>query len=503
MKITRNNRWLAVVALALAILVGGLDMTVLNLALPVLAKAFHATESQLQWFIDSYSLVMAAMLLLGGLLGDRFGRKKMILVSLTMFAIGSIACAYSGDSSVFIASRAFLGVGAAFLIPLSIGQIPVLFPDDAERSKAIAVLMGATIVGYPIGPILGGWLLTNFWWGWVFLMNVPVAIAAFVLLVLFLPESKSEKSSKIDVIGVITSGLGLAGLTYGIIEAGGNGWSGSPKLLLSMIGGAAMLLAFGMWEVKAKDPLIDFKLFGSGKFTWGTILSTLASFAMFGFMFTAPQYFQAVLGTDTMGAGIRLLPMIFGFLAGGVLSDRLSRTLGKRGIMATGFILMAAGFVMGAGTRVGTGNLFTIAWIATVGLGIGFAIPSSMDVAIGTLSEERSGIGSAVIMVVRTFGGTIGVAILGAVLNSVYQGGLHLSNLPESAAGAVSKSVVAGVEVARQLGSSALLNSVRSSFVSGMDAVLWISAGISAASVIMIAAFLSGKKPASANNTEK
>src|ERR1700728_1797549 len=219
-----NRRWWALGALALSVLVVGLDLFVLTLALPTLSADLHASTSDLQWFVDSYSLVLAAAILPAGLLGDRLGRKKILVPALVLFGLASLACAYSHSSGELIAARAVLGLGAAVILPLSLAVIPVLF-TPAERQKAIAVVMSAVFIGYPLGPILGGWLLDNFWWGSVFLINVPVIAIALVAVALLMPESRSEQRPRLDVIGVAISSLGLTGLVYGVIKAGENGWT--------------------------------------------------------------------------------------------------------------------------------------------------------------------------------------------------------------------------------------------------------------------------------------
>src|SRR6516225_7509507 len=366
-----RRRWLALGALALSVLVVGLDLTVLNLALPTLGADLHASTSDLQWFIDAYSLVLAAALLPAGLLGDRYGRKKLLIASLILFGVASLACAYSQTSGELMAARAVLGLGAAVILPLSIAVIPVLFTPQ-ERQKAIAVVMGAVFIGYPLGPILGGWLLDTFWWGSVFLINVPVIVIALVAVVLLMPESRSEggrggeRGPRIDVAGVAISSIGLVSLVYGFIKAGQDGW-GDATALATILGGVAILAAFVLWERHVSrrpggQPLVQLSLFESAGFTWGTILSTLVSFALFGILFAMPLYFRDVRGLDSLGAGLRLLPMIGGMVVGMVAGTRLQSPpkkpraadpaapateppaprVGAKALVATGFAVMAA-----------------------------------------------------------------------------------------------------------------------------------------------------------------
>jgi DHA2 family multidrug resistance protein-like MFS transporter len=487
------RKWWALAALALSGLVVGLDLTVLNLALPTLSRSLHASTSELQWFVDAYSLAFAATLLPAGLLGDRYGRKGLLLTALVVFGVASLACAYSTSTGALIAGRAALGLGAAFIVPLSLSVIPVLFSDE-ERQRAITVVVGMTIVAYPIGPILGGWLLTRFWWGSVFLINVPVIVLALVAVAILMPESRSEERPRLDLVGVVVSSLGLAVLTYGLIAAGQKGW-GDAGAVAAMLAGVFVLVGFALWErglARRQDerPLVDLSLFHSPGFTWGTVLATAVSFAMFGLLFTVPTYFQAIAGDDALGAGLRLLPLIGGLVAGAAVADRLARRAGAKVTVTLGFALIAAGLLIGAFTRVGSGYGFAAVWVTVVGAGLGFALPGAMNAAIGALSAEASGVGSGLIMALRGVGGTFGVAILGSVLSAAYRSHLQLVALPDVAAKAVRDSVAAGAAVAHSLGSASLLAMVRAAFVHGMDVMLAVCGGLALAGAVLALVFL-------------
>ena len=512
MKNPERRRWWALGALALSVLVVGLDLTVLNLALPTLGTDLHASTSDLQWFIDSYSLVLAAALLPAGLLGDRYGRKKLLIAALILFGLASVACAYSHSSGELMAARALLGLGAAVILPLSIAVIPVLFAPQ-ERQKAIAVVMGAVFIGYPLGPILGGWLLDTFWWGSVFLINVPVVVIALAAVALLMPESRSEQRPRLDLVGVAISSLGLVSLVYGFIKAGEDGWS-DPAALATILGGVAVLIAFVVWERRVSrrpggQPLVQLSLFESAGFTWGTILATLVSFALFGILFAMPLYFRDVRGLDSLGAGLRLLPMIGGMIVGMAVGIRLQSPpkvpeaepgrpagpppgprVGAKGLVAAGFAMMAAALASGAFTSIHSGSGFGAAWFAVTGAGLGLAMPSAMNAALGALSAERSGAGSALITAFRQVGATLGAAILGTVLSSAYQSQLDLAGLPAAAASAVKSGISGGVSVAHDLGSASLLYAVRAAFVHGLDIMLWCCAGIALAAAVLALAFL-------------
>ena len=502
---TSARKWWALVAIAASVLVVGLDLTVLNLALPTIATDLHASTSDLQWISDAYSLVLAAAMLPAGMLGDRLGRKKVLIVALILFGVSSAACAYADGVGELIAARAVLGIGAAAIFPLSLSVIPVLFAPE-ERQKAIALMASATFISFPIGPIVGGYLLDHFWWGSVFLINVPVVVLALIAVAVLLPESRSEQRLRLDAGGVLLSSAGLAGLTYGFIEAGQKGWTDTAALT-TIAAGVVLLAVFVAWErwltrrAGSVRPLIELGLFRSAQFTWGTTLATLVSFAMFGIFFAMPQYFQEVQGANAMGSGLRLLPLIGGLVVGMIGSTRLAtprRVSGElraplasvKGLVTVGFTIMTAALALGATTKTGSGTGFAAAWLAAFGVGLGLAMPQTMNAALSALSAERSGSGSALISALRQVGATIGVAVLGTVLATVYRAHVGVQGLPAAAAATAKSSVVAGVGVAHALGSAFLLHSARTAFVQSMDTMLWVCCGITVVSAVLALIFL-------------
>jgi len=337
-------------------------------------------------------------------------------------------------------------------------------------------------------------MLANFWWGWVFLINVPVALIGLIAIVVLMPESRSADRPGLDAIGLLASSLGLSTLMYGLIQAGESGW-GSAGAVVPMLAAAALLAAFVLWEARLTQrsggkPLIDLRLFSSPAFSWGIVLAGLAVFGLFGAMFGMPQYFQAVLGTDAQGSGFRLLPLIGGMVAGAVPADRVAARIGPRFTAAIGFAVLAAGMAVGGTMTPGSGDGYIAAWTFTVGFGAGISLSTSAAIAMSQLSAERSGVGSALMQTFTKLGPALGAAILGSVLNSTYQAQLHVTGLPAPAAEAARRSVFAGLAVAHQLNSPALLAAVRSAFVAGMDNGLRVSGAIALTAAVLALAFL-------------
>lgn len=491
-----HARWWAMGATATTMLVVGLDMTVLNVALPTIAVDLHASSSQLQWFVDAYTLVMSAMLLPAGMLGDRFGRKRLTLASLVVFGIGSLWCAYAGSPTGLIAARALLGLGSAVLIPLAMSAAVVLFDAD-ERPRAIMILGLSTMVGLPLGPILAGVLLEHFWWGSVFLVNVPVIAFAIAAVALCMPESRGEHDRPIDWAGVVASGLGLLGVTYGVIEGPERGWT-SLASLLPLLGGAALIVGFLLWERRPRHavPVFDYAVWADPAFRWGAIGATIASLAMFGLLFVTPQYFRAVLGSDALGTGLRTLPMVTGLLVGMRGTMLLVRRVRSRTLASAGFALTAVGLALGATTEVGSGFVRSAVWTALVGLGFGMALFAAQNHALLTLPRPRAASGSALIQALRQTGSVLGIAVLGAVLNGVYRTRVGDLALPDRLHATVADSPQAGITVAERLGDPGLIHGVQAAFVHGMDATLWLSAAVAVLGALAMWWRLPGDVPA-------
>ena len=392
-----------------------------------------------------------------------------------------------------------LGAAGAAVVVMVLSIFTVLFSKE-ERPRAIGIWAAANFLALPIGPIFGGWLLTNYWWGWIFLMNVPVAALGLAAVIALVPESRAAELPSLDPLGMLTATAGLGGVTYGLIELGRNGWTNAPSLA-TLAAGVVVIAGFFAWEHwltvrPGGRPLIDLSLFRSSGFTWGVILAAVGGLALIGLVFTLPQYSQGVRGLDPQGSGIRLLPIIGGLVLGAVPADRVAERVGAKLTVAAGFVIIGAGLLWGATTAVDSSWWFVAAWNAVVGFGMGIAFSTSASAALRTVPSDRSGVASALIQAMQKVGAPLGSAILGSVLVTGYQSRLNLTGLPPRVTDSVRQSVFAGVAVAEKAHSPVLLESVRQAFVHGMDAALIVSAGVALVGALLALVFLPGRKAA-------
>lgn len=483
-----RQRWWAVAALTLAVLTIGFDITIMNVALPTMATALSAGTDSLQWIVNAYILLFAGLMLPVGALADKFGRRRLLLTGLTIFALASLAAAWAGDTGSVIAARAALGVGAAIIMPCTLAIIAVLF-EPAERGKALSVVVMGMGAGIPLGPIIGGYLLNHFWWGSIFLINVPVVVAAMVAIAALLPESRDPAPPRADLLGGLLSTIGLLSFVYGLIEAPSRGWD-DTLVLAGLAGGVALLVSFVWWELRAAQPVIDLRLFRIRQFSWGNVNATVSSFALFGLLFVAPLYLQFVLGNDAFGTGIRLLPLIGGFVIGVGVGTRVARRVGHRLPVATGLLLTGVGLMIGAFTDASTGFGYAATWYAIAGLGIGSALTPSMDAVLEVLPPERSGSGTAITMTLRQAGGALGVALLGSVLSQIYTSNLDVTGLPPAAAESAHDSIAGAIAVAAKTNVPTLAENARTAYIDGMTGVLFLCAGVAVLAAILTVAFM-------------
>jgi len=484
------RRWWALGAICLSVLVLGFDGTILNVALPDMAVQLHAGTSQLQWIVDAYLVVFAAAMLPAGLLGDRFGRRRLLIAGLTLFAAASLVGTLTHSAAALIAVRAVMGLGAAFIMPLAMSIIPSLFPS-AERARAVAVMTAGMAIGMPLGPILGGLLLTHFWWGSIFLINVPLIAVGIVALLLLVPESRNPAVPRVDLLSAGLGVGGLAALTYGIIQGPTDGWS-SPTVIGVLVAAVLLLTGLILRERTQSDPMLDFELLRNPAYRWNTLAAVLITFVLMGALFVLPQYLQSVLGNSALGTGVRLMPLMGGLLVAARVSERLVAKLAVRGVITGGLLLVAVAMFLGARTGVGDGYGWTALWLSILGLGMGFTMVPAMGAAMAVLPEERAGVGSGLLQTLRQCASAIGVALLGSLLLGIYTGRLHTDGLPSAAAHTARGSVSAAQAVADQLHDTALAASAHSAFVHGMTMVLLVCGIAAALSALLIAARMPG-----------
>jgi MFS transporter, DHA2 family, multidrug resistance protein len=489
----RAGRWWALAALVISGLVIGLDTTILITALPTLSSKLGATTSDLQWISAAYTLTLGGLLLPAGVLGDRYGRKRMLLVGLALFGITSLIASQATTATTLIAMRALMGVGAALIVPLSLSILPTLFSAE-ERPRAISVTAAGAFLGLPLGPLVAGWLLTHYAWGSVFLINAPVVVLALVGVWLLVPESKDPQPHPFDWVGGILAVIGVTALVYGVIEQPLHGWS-DPRVLVGIIAGALILAAFVLWDMRQASPFVDLRNFRSRGFTWATMAFVVTGFALFGVMFILTPYIQIVLGNDAQATGIKLLPLIGGVIGGAVIGNGLAARLGGKIDVAAGLAVAAAALVGFSRISADSGYGLVAAAMVVLGVGIGMALPTSLDVILGTIPPTQTGAGSALTRALQQIAATFGVAILGSILNSAYQAQVAppLAALPSAARDAAMGSLAGAHAVAAHLPPSvrgAVVEAANQAYAQGMTEVMLVSAGLVLATAIAIAVFL-------------
>lgn len=501
------ERWWALAAITMSGLVVGLDMTILITALPTLATRLGAGTSELQWFSDAYTLTLGGLLLPAGVLGDRWGRRRLLLVGLIVFGVASVVASQMTSATGLIVMRAFMGIGAAIILPLSLSILPTLFSEH-ERPRAVALAAVGAFLGLPLGPLAAGWLLTHFDWGSIFLINAPVVAVAAAGIWFLVPESRDPTAPRLDWIGAVLAVTGITALVYSIIQEPGRGW-GDPGVLAGLITGVAVLAAFVVWDLWARAPLVDLRLFLNGRFAWSTVAFAVAAFALAGGLFVLTPYLQIVQGNDAQGTGIKLLPMIVAVMLGGLASDRLTARAGTKLVVAGGLLVTAAGLVVLSSVGVDTGYGQVAVGLTVTGLGMGLSMPTALDAVLGSLPSEQTGAGTALSRTVQQTGASFGVAILGSILNNIYRSALtgYLPPVPAQVRGASLSNVAAAVTAARQLPGAVGASVTRAAFsayAEGMSTVLLICAGGMVAGALLMLLFLPararGSEPAAVEN---
>src|SRR6266568_811739 len=415
-----RSKPLILVALLLAAFVINLDTTIVNVALPALVRELHATTTQLQWVVDAYNLVFAALLLTFGRLSDRFGRKGMLLAGLTVFGAASLAGGFTTSPAQLIVARAVMGLGAAMTFPATLSLISNVFTERRERARAIGLWGAIAGVAIAMGPLVGGWLLEHFSWASIFIVMAPVAAAAAILVALVVPTSKDPEAAAPDIAGLVLSSATMALLVFTIIEAPAYGWA-AARSLAGFAASALLLAAFIVRERRAAHPMLDVRLFRNMRFSAASGAVTVSFFTLFGFIFLITQYFQFVRGYGPLSTGVRLLPVAVSVGVGSVAGTQLAVRAGTKLVVTTGLVAMAAFYAWVAATISATLDYGIIAaQMVVYGLGLGLTSAPATESIMGAISRAKAGVGSAINDSTRLVGGTLGVAVIGSVYASVY-----------------------------------------------------------------------------------
>jgi EmrB/QacA subfamily drug resistance transporter len=480
-----------------AALIVNVDNTILNVALPTLVRDLYATSSELQWIVDSYAMVFAGLLLVGGSLADRFGRKRFFLIGLAVFTGGSAGAAFSGSVDALIAWRAVMGAGAALTIPASLSIINDVFRDTAERARAIGAWAGTIGLGIAIGPIAGGLLLTRFWWGSVFLVNVPIAVAGFACALLLVPDSRNPAAKRIDPVGALLSIAGLGLLLWAIIEAPAQGWT-SWQVTGTGLASLAVLGIFVAWEARSRNPMLKLGFFSDRRFSIAAAGECLGVFGLLGALFLQTQILQFDLGYSPLHAGLRVLPVAAVLCVSAQVSPVVARVIGIKFTVAAGLAAIACGLWQNSAVSTAAAHYAGfVPGMLLVGLGAGLLLPTATNSVVGAVPQGDSGVGSATNAVALQVGGALGVAVIGSTLSTRYQDHITAAlagrHLPAAVTHTILGSLGGALTVAGNAGGATgalLAQAARAAFMSGAEIALATGAAVALGGAVLILARL-------------
>ncbi|MEV8345284.1 DHA2 family efflux MFS transporter permease subunit [Streptomyces niveus] len=508
-----KRRWAILGVLMFSLLIVVLDNSILNVAVKTISSpepvGIGATQSELEWAINSYTLVFAGLLFTSGLLGDRVGRKKVLLFGTAVFGLGSALAAMSGSPGELVAYRALMGFGAAFVMPATLAVLMNVFERD-EQPKAIGIWAGSVGLGIAIGPITGGVLLEHFWWGSIFLINVPVVIVALIAMWFLVPDSKDPRPGRVDPVGVLLSIVGLVLLVYGIIRAGELADFTDATVLASTLGGVAVLTVFVVHQKRSDHPSIDMSSFKKPAFSAAVAAIALVFFALMGVTFFSAFYLQSVRGYSALDSGLLILPLAVAQMVFAPRARLVVERFGARAVCTGGMLLVAAGLAAFA-----LFDATTPVWVLCVvffvqGAGMAHIMPPVTVTVMQSLPREKAGSGSAVNNTFRQVGGALGVAVLGSLLSSTYRGEIegHLGAVPAAARDTAAESIEATMAVAEKLGPAGapLMSSASDAFLTAMHVTALGSAGVALIGTAVVALFMPGRtapeEPAGKPRTE-
>jgi EmrB/QacA subfamily drug resistance transporter len=487
----RTHPYRVLAILCVSLLVVSLDTTILNVALPTLARVLHAGTNELQWIVDAYALTFGGLLLVAGDLADRRGRRAAFVAGLLVFGAGSAGAAFSGNADLLVAARAGMGLGSAFVMPATLSILVEVFPEPARRARAIGIWSGTTGLGVALGPVVGGFLLAHFFYGSVFLVNVPIVAAGAAAVLVAVPESRGRPSGRPDLAGVALSVAGLGLLLWGIIEAPVDGFA-SPTVVAAVAAGAGLLGAFFVWERRTPHPMLRLALFANRRFSAAVGAVSLALFALSAVLFVLTQYLQFGLGFTPLSAGLRLAPVALVLALAAPLSALAARAVGTKVVVAGGLATIALGLSLLARTTTTSTFGSALPGMLLLGIGTGLTMAPSTESVMGSLGRDETGVGAATNSTLLQVGGALGVAVLGSLLAAGYRARLVVllagRPIPPAAKAAVLSSLGGALAVAHRAGGIAglvLAVTARAGFVHGMDLALAAGAGVAAVGAVL------------------
>ena len=493
-----ERRWQVLAVLCTSLVVVIVGNTSLNVAIPTIQRELDASQTALQWMVDSYALVFAGLLLTAGAIGDRFGRKGALQAGLAIFFVGSLLAGVLESTSAIIALRAVMGLGAAFVMPGTLSILANVFPPE-ERPKAIAIWAGLSAAGAGIGPIASGYLLNHFSYGSVFFVNLPIIAGALLVGHFLLPKSRDPGHTRLDPIGAVLSIVGLVAIVYAIIEAPLHGW-GSFQTVGTGLAGVAVLGVFAWWELRNDHPMLDLRYFKNPRFSMAATGVTLVFFTMFGMFFLITLYFQLVLGYSPLGAGLRGIPIVLSVMLTAPNSARLAERFGAKKAVAGGLALVAIGQLLLLGTRVDTPYVYVALSMVVVASGMGLSMAPLTSSIMSSIPLGKAGVGSAVNDTTRELGGALGVAVLGSLLQSTYAGKIgEIPGIPDAARDVAQTSLGGALKVAESLDpavAQVLVDAAKEGYVSGMHVALAVGASVAFLTVGLVLRYLPGKDDA-------
>ena len=487
-------RWVSLGVLSIGLLLTGLDTAIITIAVPKLTRGLDANFTELQWILDAYVLAFASLQLGAGVLGDRLGRRGVLTVGLIIFGLGSAGAAFASTPGQLIAMRVVMGVGAALILPTTLSLILNIFPPE-EHQRAIAAWSGAAGVGIPLGPLLGGWLLSHFWWGSVFLINLPVVFIALLAGHFLVPTSRSPSKAPFDVIGVLLSIVGLAVLLYGIIEAPNNGWISITTLGCFLLG-IALLTCFAFWERQTEHPSLDVRIFNQRSLSIDAVTISLAMFALYGVGYFFNQYLQFTLSYTPFQAGLRTAPVALGLMLGAPASVPLTKRIGTRAELCLGLGVIAVAWGLMTLLQPDTGVLFVILIMLIEGVGVGLSLAPATTSVMSALPPSRAGVGAAVNTVTRETGGALGIAVLGSILTWQFRANIirwaEDHGVSGSTQSAIKKSIGSALQTAGRAEPKAgatLVHASNTAFVDAIHVTAGVATGALLVGIALCAAF--------------